>query len=463
MTCTPEAYRLFHEGAIALASIESVGVGVDMEYLHKVKKDISKRISDLESEMRGMDLYKSLRRRHGEKTNMGSRQQLAKIMFGELGHKAKAQTATGQDKMDKAFLEEIDDPYVKHFLKVERLKRDGGTYIEGILREVVNGRVHPSYSLNTVVTYRSSCTNPNFQNIPARDPEQADLIRRCYIPSKGHQLLEVDCAGAEVRIAACYHKDPTMIAYINDKSKDMHRDMASEIYMLKQEHITKLHRYCGKNKYVFPVFYGSYYIQTAKALWEAIDSMQLAGPSPDVTLKEHLKSKGIRKLGACDPSKPAQPGTFEHHMKKVEDAFWTTRFPVYAKWKKTWFAKYQETGSFMMKTGFHVNVPLKRNDVINYPVQGASFHCLLWSLIQITKWLKKNKMRSKIVGQIHDSLVFDAHPKEVQEILAKCHSVMTVDLRNAWKWIIVPLEIEAEIAPVDASWIAKKHIDIPTA
>jgi DNA polymerase-1 len=104
---------------------------------------------------------------------------------------------------------------------------------------------------------------------------------------------------------------------------------------------------------------------------------------------------------------------------------------------------------------------LNRNDVLNYAVQGASFHCLLWSLVQIHKWLKKNKMRTKIVGQIHDSIVADVYAPEKDDFLGMCKQVMTVDLLQHWKWLIVPMDIEAEIGDLGASWHELKGVKIP--
>ena len=165
-------------------------------------------------------------------------------------------------------------------------------------------------------------------------------------------------------------------------------------------------RYCGKNMFVFPQFYGDFYINNARAMWEAIDAM---GHEVDgVPLKQYLKRKNILRLGACDAKQQPANGTFEKHIKKVEMDFWQKRFKVYNQWKRKWWDKYLENGGFPTLTGFRIDGVMGRNDVINYPVQGSAFHCLLWSLIQLNRWLRKNKMRSKIVGQIHDSIVADA-------------------------------------------------------
>jgi DNA polymerase I-like protein with 3'-5' exonuclease and polymerase domains len=144
----------------------------------------------------------------------------------------------------------------------------------------------------------------------------------------------------------------------------------------------------------------------------------------------------------------------------VEKNFWNVRFPVYNKWKKRWWEKYLEKGYLDMLTGFRCSSPMSRNDAINYPVQGAAFHCLLWCMIELQKWLRKNNMRTLIVGQIHDSLVLDFYRKETKRVLEKAKQIMTELLPKYWDWICVPLEVEAELSPVGGSWHEKKGVAI---
>jgi hypothetical protein len=171
-----------------------------------------------------------------------------------------------------------------------------------------------------------------------------------------------------------------------------------------------------------------------------------------------LKKKGIRKLGACDPDEDTESGTFEYHIKKVEQHFWKERFKVYDAWKKSWFEQYQQEGGFLTLTGFWLDGVMNKKDVINYPIQGSAFHCLLWSLIQLTK--KLQKWKSKIVGQIHDSVIADVHIDELDAYLKLAKSVMTDRLREAFPWIIVPIEIEAEACGLNETWFDKKEIKL---
>jgi DNA polymerase I-like protein with 3'-5' exonuclease and polymerase domains len=98
---------------------------------------------------------------------------------------------------------------------------------------------------------------------------------------------------------------------------------------------------------------------------------------------------------------------------------------------------------------------LKKNDVTNYPIQSAAFHCLLWSLVRIVKYIRKYKMGAKVVGQIHDSILADVPVDEVDDYVEICRRIMTVDLSKHWKWIIVPMEVEVECTPVGGSWHEK--------
>jgi DNA polymerase-1 len=458
---TADAYDLLHQGVLALADVEANGMRVDVGRLDRTIVETGRKIEEITAELQRDQVWKSWKRRYRDKASIGSRMQLATVLGDELSP-GKKRTATGRTSVDEEALEQIDLPFVKGFLRLEKLKKLKSTYLVGVQREVVDGLVHPSFNLHLVRTHRSSSDSPNFQNIPIRDKEIGELIRSCFVPRKGRLLVEVDYSAIEVRIAACYHQDPTMIKYIEDPTKDMHRDMAAECYMLEQGQVTKEARFYAKNQFVFPEFYGSYYVQCAPNLWNAIDraglKVQMPNGEPGRSLKAHLEDQGIDGLGDCDPRQKPRKGTFEHHIQQVEQDFWGRRFRVYAKWKQDWHRQYLKQGWFDLLTGFRIAGVYGRNDVINYPVQGVAFHCLLWSLVRLVKWLKKNRMKTVIVGQIHDSIVADVHPDELDDFLAMAKRVMTGDIRKHWGWIIVPLEIEAESS--ETNWFDKRKVEL---
>lgn len=270
--------------------------------------------------------------------------------------------------------------------------------------------------------------------------------------------MEVDYSGVEVRVAACYHKDPRMIQYIVDPSSDMHRDMAAQIFMLETDKVEKAVRHSSKNQFVFPQFYGDYYLNSAKAMWGSITKFNLEN-GDGVRLDKHLKKKGISDRGACNSKEKPIKGTFEYHMREVENDFWGNRFGVYGDWKKDWWSRYQRTGGFKTLTGFRIDGVMGKNDVINYPVQGSAFHCLLWSLCQMSKEIRRRKMNTYLCGQIHDSIVADVPIEEAEDFLHLVKYVMTERIKKWATWLNVPLDVEAEVVPVGKTWYDKKEVE----
>jgi DNA polymerase-1 len=454
---TIDAYKLLHEGVLALAEVEANGMRIDENYLDMVLEDTRLKIIELSEQIKTDKVAKVWRKRFGARTNLDSGDQLGKVLFDSLDYECKERTEKGKPKTDIASLESLDIPFVKKYLKIKKLKKAHATYLTGIKRECRNGFIHPVFNLHIAQTFRSSSDSPNFQNMPIRDPMMAKLIRSCFIPRKGGRIVETDYSGIEVHAAAWYHKDPVMLEYILDDTKDMHRDMGAQCYKLAPKQVTKLVRYCGKNKFVFPQFYGDWYLSCAPALWSSIDQLGLE-TKDGMPLKQHLMNKGIDRLGSLNPKVDPIQGTFVHHIKKVQEHFWGVRFKDYTAWKDSWYEAYKKTGSFQTLTGFEISGWMKRNEVINYPVQGVAFHCLLWSLIQLQKALKKNKMKTKIVGQIHDSIVADVPDAEFKDYLALSNEVMTKKITKHWPWIITPLEVEAEASPVNGSWYQKEVV-----
>ena len=450
------AFRLMQEGSNALSQVESNGMRIDVGYLDKTLKETAIRLKELRSEFARDPAAKEWKKLFGPKTNFSSNDQLSKILFGTLGLKPQSFTNTGKPKVDVTALESIDLPFLKVYGQIAKLEKLYGTYLKGIKREVVGEYLHPVFSLHKVKTYRSSSSNPNFQNMPNRDLEASKLIRQAFIPREGHVFVEIDYASIEVRIAACYHQDPTMLEYI-ETGHDMHKDMAVECFMLTKDQVSKPARHAAKNKFVFPEFYGANYISIAKGLWDAVTREELQRVD-GVLIKDHLSKHGIRKLGACNPKEPSKMGTFEKHIRDVEHRFWNSKFPVYKDWRESLWEQYQQDGFIKTLTGFIVQGVMGRTEVINFPVQGSAFHCLLWALIHVQKEFNRLSMRSMIVGQIHDSIVLDVAKEELDDVLQIAQDVMCERLRLAWKWIRTPLEVEAEGSEVN--WHEKKVLKI---
>lgn len=449
MTCLPvthAGYQLLHEGALALSQIQLNGMRVDVPAIElDIRRISQKRIPAIEARLNVCKEVKIWKEMYGLKFNLDSDDQLRELLYSRLKLKPFKETEkSSEDKTtgstDEESLKALEKPWLLDLIERRKLGKVLGTNLEGILREQVNGMLHPFFNL-LLISYRSSSSNINFQNIPKHEEELKRLVRTKFIPRTRRRLLgEVDYSKAEVIGSCCYHKDPNMIAEVMNPELDMHRDIACECYLLELDEWTGDIRFAGKNNFTFAQFYGDYYVTCAKNLWNAIQQLKLV-TKKGVPLYDHLRKKGIRNLAQ-----------FEKHIEQVEQRFWGKRFPVYAKWKDDWVKLYHRQGYVDSLTGFRYQGVMTRNEVCNYPIQGSSFHFLLWSITQLQKIAVEEKWESKILGQIHDALVFDFEPSEINHIVEVVNRVMCTDVRKHWPWIIVPLKVDLELGPAGASW-----------
>lgn len=452
-----DAYRLLHEGSLIMSRMEQNGIRVDTEYIRSSRERLDKQIKKLMEELKQDEVYKLWRRRYGEKMKFSARAQLTTVLFDDMKipYPGEDRNASGSYQGDVEILEDVDLPFVETYLRKERLTKAKNTYIKNIALETINGICHPNFNLHLARTFRGSSDHPNFTNIPIRNPEIKKEIRSCLKARPGRRIVDLDFKGSEVNAATWYHEDPVMLDYIKKDPGRMHFDVAKDIYMLPSKLMTNDIRYCGKNKFTFPQFYGDWYLSCAKQLWKAIDRMHLV-TSTGIPLKRWLKRKGIRELGDCSPDRQPRPGTFEEHIRSVERIFWNKRFKVYQEWKDEWWEQYQERGWMQFLSGFIVSGVLNRKNAINYPIQGTAFHCLLWCLIRIQYLLDKYKMKTLLIGQIHDDAVADVPEKELKTYIEITEQVITVDLKKHWPWIITPMQVSAEVTPIGGSWYEKK-------
>lgn len=431
--------NFFFEGTKALADIEENGIYTNEDYYIKKNLTLNKKIKKLKKTITNDPAIKKVEKITGKTFKSNSSPQMQVLLFDVLGQKSVKKTAKGNASTDLEVLEQIKSPIIKQIVEVRKLTKLKNTYLKNFLIEIENNIMHPNFNLNTVKSFRSSSSNPNFQNVPKRDLKAQKITRQGIIPRPGNFLMEVDYKSIEVCISACYHKDPNMIKYIMDPTTDMHRDVGTQLFLFDKKDLSKELRYLAKNGMVFPEFYGSYYVDCAKNIWKEI---------PKET-KLHLKGNGIKSYQA-----------FEQHVQNIEEDFWGNRFPVYAKWKESTWKEYLETGQIISLTNFIYSGLMDKKQVSNYPIQGSAFHCLLWSLIQINKVLKKKKFNSLIIGQIHDSIVFDVDPNEFEELLEIVHTITCIDLRKHFKWINVPINIEIEKGEINDSWDKLKKYEV---
>lgn len=425
-----EGFLFLSEGDQVLAEVHLKGIQINsekMEYWQNkiVRKTnlISKRIYD-SPEVEKWDGKKPF--------SFTSNKDLPHLLFDIMGLKSKKKTSGGKPSIDKETLSDIDHPFVDRIMEYRKWEKIVGTYMAQFEREKVGNLIYPFYNLNGVVTFRSSASDPNPQNIPHREKQTTKIIRSLLEPRPGCRLIEWDYGQHEVIVAACRTEDPNLIDYVCDPTKDMHRDMGEELFLKPGKDIDKIERYIAKNQFVFREFYGGYWEQAGPEMW---------GVLPDYT-KSHLLKKGIKT-----------ERDFTHHVEKVENILWREKFPVFAEWKNKTFKNYERKGYVDLMTGFRCYGPMGRNDIINYQIQGPAFHVLLWTLIYVHKELKRRKIkRSFFIGQIHDSAIGNAHEEE-EELFDELMTEWGLGkVRDHWKWIIVPLKLEKKRSAIDGDW-----------
>lgn len=460
---TPQAHRLMLEGAVELAEVEANGIRIDIDRLKANRIAVKERMGRITTKLKSQPLWALMRRKFGQGAKLTAGEQVGAVVFspvedGGLGYINHKKTPKGTMAVDAEVFAPLvgEVPWLAGWAILQKLVKVDSTYLAGIEREThytscrITGNKHhilrPWFNLNSTDTYRSSCDSPNFQNMPIRDPQWAELIRTCIVPRPGYRIVEVDFSGAEVRVAACYHRDPAMIRYLSGGG-DMHFDSACDVFMTTKDKLTRACRNMVKGMFVFAEFYGDYWRSVAQNIWEGIEreGLTLADGTP---LKAWLAGCGITELGTASGEDGDSPleGTFQHHIQQVEQILWKQRFPVYDKWRRDFYSKYLESGEFTTHTGFHLWMAMRRNAVINNPVQGSSFHCLLWSLIQIGRRIRKTGMPAGIIGQIHDSIIAEVQEDAVPAYLAMCKQVIEVELKQHFPWLTVGMTAEAKVS-----------------
>ena len=424
-----EAWKFFNEVSVAFAQAEHNGLRIDPEKSEIIRRDIANKMDRLLKQIgiltRDCGWDKDYDYRPSASADIGY------FIYNILKVPATKKTLKGANAVDKEVMSKVNHPVIAKTLQWKKLQKLKDTYLTGILREAVDGYLHPYFNLHTVSTFRTSSSDPNFQNFPKRDKEVAGAIRGLLFPHKGNKLAEYDYKALEVSINACYNKDPNLINYILDPSTDMHRDTGEEIFCYKRGELPKYDRGIAKNSFVFPEFYGSYYKSTAPALWDRCS----AGT------KQHLESVG---LGTYPK--------FEKHVQDIEKQFWNKRFKVYAKWRDDTYEEYMKNGVISSYVGFRYHAPMTRNEVTNCQAQGGGCHCLIWTFTQVTREINERGLKSCIIGQIHDSCVVSVEPSEESLIDYLFWYYGTQAIADHYKWINVPLKFEKAIGEVDASW-----------
>jgi uracil-DNA glycosylase family 4 len=448
------AYNFFMNSNKEMASLQLNGFCMNVFHYKKTKKYLKKKIQKIEKRLLEGREARAFKKKYGKQLLLTSNQDLGNLFYNVLG-KDPIYTKKNNYKTDKPTLEKLNLPFIKKLFEKKKYEKALGTYLGQFEREICGNKIYPFFDLIIPISYRSSSSSPNWQNQPKRDEEIKKLIRSGMIPRKNSVLSEIDFSGAEVSTSATYHKDQNFIAYLLDKSTDMHRDNATDLLLLPHETLErtdynkeqkkriKLIRFYAKNLWTFAQFYGDWYGSCAPNFWEIVVEGGLLLPD-GTSCKDWLASQGIYELGEFENGRPT-PGSFLEHCQKVEDKMWNQRFPEYTQWKKDVVDFYQKYGYIENHFGFKFTGYMSRNQCTNFPVQSASFHLLLNTLIEVQRMIKRLKLKTKVCGQIHDSIIASVPKNEIQIYHSEVHKI-TKNLQNKFKWLIVPIEIEVEIS-----------------
>lgn len=446
------AYNLFHDGTLACVDMEQEGIPIDVPYYEKEQARLEKEADKLATSIMATPEAKQFEQAFNRPLDTASGDDMRDLIYKVLAvpivkTTKKSEVGNERGSVEASVLEHLGTPFAKAVIRERKLRKTKDTYIEQFKREVeADGLVHPFFHLSRVRTYRSSSSDPNFQNQPIRDLEMAQSVRTGIVPVPGQSIAEADYGSMEVRILGCYSQDETLLAYINNPKNDMHRDQGMDIWVLDQSQIGKWLRFHAKNGWVFAQFYGSYYRSCARELWEVTGDETLKTVD-GVQIREHLASVGIHCLE-----------DFEAHLRDLEKRFWE-RFAGVRDWQFRTQDFYRQHGYVESFFGHRRGGYLDRNKIFNSPVQGTAFHCLLWSLIRLLRIQHAEDWRTRIRGQIHDSIFMNVHPQEEKHVFATMRRVMADDIKAEHAWLITPLEVEIEKGKVGAPWIAKEKLN----
>ncbi len=437
------AYDIAFNGILAFMDTEEFGLRIDVNYYENQKIELTKEIDKIEQGLLDSKEAKGFKLKFNKVVDLNSNKDLQGLFFDILKLKASRQTKTGSS-VDEESLNKLKNPFANDLLKARKIKKIRDTYLAQFLRHY-NGRLYPNFHQLTG-SGRSGSFSPNWQNIPVKDDDANKICRSGIIPDEGFGLIDFDYSGSEVRAMACNSKDDALIKYILDPSTDMHRDVATDIFITTSEEITKDVRYCAKSNTVFAWFYGDVAQHSAKLIWEEILEGKLKLKS-GMGIEKHLKSKGIKTLT-----------NFTNHMEDVEKRFWN-RIEVTDNWRRNIVKEYyMEHGYINSLSGYRRGGFLNKKQLMNTPVQNLSFSWLLWAYARMNEIRKKEGWKSRLIGQIHDCVSWYYHPDERDHLIKTVYRVMTQDIRKHFSHIIVPLDVEIELTEVNSSWYTKKEM-----
>lgn len=408
-----ELEKLFYEIEMplveVLAEMELAGVKIDIDYM----KDLSEQVGGQINEM-----VRQIYEYAGYEFNINSTQQLQKVLFEDLGLKPGRKTTkkTGYST-DMQTLEELaqEHPLPKILLEYRMMTKLKSTYIDALPKLVAGktGRLHTSFNQTVTATGRLSSSDPNLQNIPVRTEEGAK-IRKGFVPRDDeHVLLGADYSQVELRILAHLSKDEKMLEAFQ-QGEDIHSRTASEVYGVPLDEVTPEMRRMAKTAN-FAVIYG------VSAYGLSMQSDMSVAESKQFIDTYYARYPGIREF---------MDNAIEGARK---DGYVTTLFGRRRHIPEI-NSKNRQVRQFAERTA------------MNTPIQGTAADMIKVAMIEIHRKIKK--LRSKMILQVHDELIFDAHKDELEQMKDIVQSTMetSVDLD-------VPVKVDMGIG---SNWLECK-------
>jgi len=175
------AYNFFIEGLNVMVNMQHTGISANLKYYNKTEKFLQKKIDKISVYLTSGCEAQSFQKMYHRPIKITSNQDLGKLFYNVLG-KPPIFTAKGQYKTDKSTMESLNLPFVEKLLEMKKYEKARGTYLGQFFREIVDGRIHPFFDLHIPISYRGSSSRPNWQNMPKRDPEIGNLIRKGITP-----------------------------------------------------------------------------------------------------------------------------------------------------------------------------------------------------------------------------------------------------------------------------------------
>lgn len=381
-----------------LANMEREGVKIDIPALKDFSALLEKDVALIETQ---------IHEAAGVKFNIASPKQMGEVLFEKLKLDPKAKkTKTGQYATGEEILSKLafEHKIVRDILEYREMQKLKSTYVDALpqLISVSDGRIHTSYNQAVAATGRLSSTNPNLQNIPIRS-EKGKEIRRAFVPrNEEYLIMSADYSQIELRIMAAFSKDESMMnAFMN--GIDIHLATAAKVFKVDLLDVSADMR--RKAKMVnFGIIYGI----SAFGLAQRLDIPRREAAE---IIEAYFAEFSIKKYMDEAINEARERGFVEtilgrrRYLRDINSANITIR--GYA----------------------------ERN-AINAPIQGSAADIIKVAMININEWMQSENLKSKMILQVHDELVFDAHKDEIDYIKPKIESFM----KNAIP-LVVPMEI----------------------